>query len=96
MQYLGIYVIGEMSLQSEKIDSQKVFESYARMAAKNIFLGYKSTELDIPYTQEQNFIHFQNEYRNLEKDSKEKIYWKEHGYFEVESFEELYRREMVK
>lgn len=95
MQYLGLYVIGKMSLQSEKIENQSILESFARMAAKNISLGYKTQELDIPYTQAQNFIHFQNEYCSLKNESNEKTYWKEHGYFDVKTFEELYRREMV-
>ena len=88
LEYMGLYVIGDVSIQSERLVKQKgILESYAQIWAKRILLA-EATEF--PNRQEENFQAQKKKFENLKFLTEEKKYWVKNGYFNVRSFKELY------
>ncbi|WP_162607350.1 flavodoxin family protein [Clostridium perfringens] len=95
MQYLGLYVTGELSLETSKINDDNIFQSYVRFLAKKIIMSKSISELDIPSTQEKMFQHQKDlQYNSVKLDSKERRFWEENGYFNYDSFEDLFKSKM--
>lgn len=95
MEYMGLLVLGETSLETTKIETDEVLESYARFVCNKILLNEMEMAIDIPITQEQNF---EVQKKNYIKKSGgfERDYWEQNGYFEMKSFEELFRSRLRK
>lgn len=93
MEYWGILVVGEASIETTKIDSDRILESYARFICKKILSVEMEPVIDVPVTQEQTFEVQKNNYLKREGGF-ERDFWKQHGYFEMESFEELFRSKL--
>lgn len=95
MEYLGILVLGETSLETVKIGNDSILESYARFVCNKIIMAKDEVELDIPFSQAQNFLlekeNFMRKVGGFERD-----YWDKHGYFEMASFKELFLSNMKK
>jgi multimeric flavodoxin WrbA len=97
MQYLGIYVLGDMSLQTVNLnEDKKIIESYANFLAKKIVLSEEVMEIEIPYQQEKSFELEKEQYLHAIKDSSEKRYWQDNGYLEYNTFKELFLDKMNK
>ncbi|MBD7916420.1 flavodoxin family protein [Clostridium sp. Sa3CUN1] len=94
MQFLGIYVLGEMSIETTKINSDDVLNSYARFLAKKIVISQEESDIEIPYTQEKMFEHQKLTHLKSEIYSKEKQFWKENNYFDYNTFEDLFKSRM--
>lgn len=93
MEYFGLLVVGESSIETTKIDSDRILESYARFVCKKILSVKAEPIINIPVTQEQIFEAQKNNY--LKRSSGfEHDFWKQQGYLEMESFEELFRSKM--
>ena len=96
MEYWGVYVIGETSIQGAKLNKEVgVLESYASVCAKRILLSINETDIEIPNRQEENFQGQREKYLSSVYDSTEKSYWEENGFFEEETFRELFLKKMV-
>lgn len=93
MEYWGLLVVGESSIETTKIDSDRILESYARFVCKKILLVKTEPVIDIPVTQEQTFEVQKNNYLKR-SGGFEYNFWKQQGYFEMESFEELFRSKL--
>lgn len=91
MQYLGIYVLGTLGLQANKINNdQNTLSSYSKYLSKKIVASQKLKKIDIPYEQEKLFINQRNRYLKSNTDSKEKIFWEKNDYLKYDSFEKLF------
>ena len=93
MEYWGLLVVGESSIETTKINSDQILESYARFICKKILSVETESVIDVPVTQEQTFEIQKENYLKRESGF-ERDFWKQQGYFEMESFEELFRRKL--
>ena len=91
MQFFGIYVLGNMSIETGKInDNNNILESYARVLAKKIIMSQETIDIDIPYQQEKMFEHQKKQHLESKIDSVERKFWEENEYFKYKTFEELF------
>ncbi|MGM8224002.1 flavodoxin family protein (plasmid) [Clostridium perfringens] len=91
MQYMGIYVLGTTGIQGNKLASDvNTLQSYANHLAKKILISETIEEIDTEYEQESFFKNQKNMYLKSDTKSKEKDFWEKNGYFEFNTFEELF------
>lgn len=94
MEYLGINVLGEASIECAKIlNNKNVLESYARFISTKI-INSNTDELEFSISQKINYQVYRKKYMES-KDCVEKEYWKTNHYFDYEDFEELFRSKLL-
>lgn len=93
MEYFGLLVVGETSLETTKIESDNILKSYARFICNKILMTQNDFEINIPLVQEQNFeIQKDNFLQKI--DGFERNFWDKQGYFKFDTFEELFLSRM--
>ena len=92
LMYMGVKVIQNISIQRVKAVDPSVFINCGKQITEIIegSGGRKSTEYE-----ELVFQTMKNALLNVQErlETNETRYWKEHGYFECNSFEEVFQRE---
>lgn len=94
MEYMGLLVLGKTSLETTKIEPDEVLESYVQFVCNKILLNEMAVIVK-PITQEQNFeIQKKNYFKKTGGFVRD--YWEQHSYFEMKSYEELFRSRLRK
>jgi multimeric flavodoxin WrbA len=95
MEYLGLYVLGTTSIQTAHIGKDdKIIDSYARFLSNKILFSENSEMVEIPFSQEKAFQIQKAKYIEQSQVDFEKNYWVKQGFFNYETFEELFMDRM--